>query len=296
MTFLVNMLNTQLFDTLYRHATECAYRLTDGKITKTFGNEEKAKFVLDALKENRNNKVLSITEKENGLCDVTDKDGKVIIPDIKTETACAFLDNPDLIWNEEAYPEEKRADIYKFLKQDKDDSRFAIEERRETEDYCIINKVSSEQLLKHLSLQQAQYVLALPEKFKIETGKVGALPIHVRFVLDEFANTGEIPGYQEKLATMRRFNISSTIILQSLAQLKAMYKDTYEAIIGNCDTMIFLGSTELSTTEYLSKRLGEKVVKQAAHSSNMSSSSGKTNRSMGENISVQKHRLWKLQK
>ena len=64
---------------------------------------------------------------------------------------------------------------------------------------------------------------------------------HVRFILDEFANIGKIPQFPQKLATMRKYEISCTIILQSISQLKGMYQDDFSGIIGNCDTTIFLG-------------------------------------------------------
>ena len=86
------------------------------------------------------------------------------------------------------------------------------------------------------------------------------LPIHVRFLLDEFANIGTIPEFEQKLATMRSYEISCTIILQNLAQLKTMYKDSWESITGNCDTFIFLGGQEQTTLEYVSKKLGKETI------------------------------------
>lgn len=87
------------------------------------------------------------------------------------------------------------------------------------------------------------------------------LPIPVRFMLDEFANVGEIPEFEQKVATMRNFDISVTIILQNMAQLKAMYKDSWESLTGNCDTFIFLGGQEQTTLEYVSKKLGKETIK-----------------------------------
>ena len=86
------------------------------------------------------------------------------------------------------------------------------------------------------------------------------LPIHVRFMLDEFANIGQIPDFAKKLATMRKYEISCSIILQNLAQIKAMYKDDWEGLIGNCDTFLFLGGQEQSTLEYISKELGSATI------------------------------------
>ena len=82
----------------------------------------------------------------------------------------------------------------------------------------------------------------------------------VRFLLDEFANIGEIPQFSKKLATMRQYEISCSIILQNLAQIKNMYKDDWQTILGNCDTFIFLGGQEYETAEYISKELGEATI------------------------------------
>ncbi len=85
-------------------------------------------------------------------------------------------------------------------------------------------------------------------------------PRHIRFLLDEFVNIGQIPDFTKKLATMRKYEISCSIIVQNLAQLKAMYKDDYETIIGNCDSFLFLGGSEYTTLEYISKELGDATI------------------------------------
>lgn len=86
----------------------------------------------------------------------------------------------------------------------------------------------------------------------------GALPVPVRVMADEFANIGEIPNFEKILATMRSRNISANIILQSIAQLKGMYKNTWEGIIDNCDSTVFLGGQK--TAEYISKKLGKETI------------------------------------
>lgn len=92
------------------------------------------------------------------------------------------------------------------------------------------------------------------EKYK------GSLPNHVRFMLDEFANIGQIPQFDKLIATIRSRNISATVILQTLSQLKAIYKDNTETIVGNCDTSIFLGGNEKSTIKSLSEELGKETI------------------------------------
>lgn len=84
------------------------------------------------------------------------------------------------------------------------------------------------------------------------------LPVHC--FLDEFANVGRIPNFQRLIATIRSRNISCSVIIQNYAQGKAMYKDDWETIVGNCDSMLFLGGTETSTLEWVSKRLGSQTI------------------------------------
>lgn len=85
-------------------------------------------------------------------------------------------------------------------------------------------------------------------------------PIHVRLILDEFANIGQIPDFDTKLATMRKYEISCSIILQALSQLKDIYKDKWNTLVGNCDTKLFLGSDDGETIEWMLKMLGKKTT------------------------------------
>lgn len=106
----------------------------------------------------------------------------------------------------------------------------------------------------------------------------GRLPVHVRCLLDEFANIGQIPRFEELLATMRSMEISANVILQNLTQLKKMYKDSWENVIGNCDSMLFLGGQEPTTLEHISKMLGKETIDTISHSrSRGKSSSSSTN-------------------
>ena len=88
----------------------------------------------------------------------------------------------------------------------------------------------------------------------------GALPVPTYFILDEFANIGQIPDFDKKISTSRSRKLSFSVILQNLDQLEAVYKEAYETIIGNCDTHLFLGSNSQKTVEYFSKALGEKTI------------------------------------
>ncbi len=88
----------------------------------------------------------------------------------------------------------------------------------------------------------------------------GRLPVHVRCILDEFANIGQIPKFDKLIATIRSREISASIILQSQSQLKTMYKDNADTIIGNCDTTLFLGGKEKSTLKEISETLGKETI------------------------------------
>ena len=88
----------------------------------------------------------------------------------------------------------------------------------------------------------------------------GRLPVHVRCLLDEFANIGQIPKFEKLIATIRSREISASIILQSQSQLKAIYKDNADTIVGNCDTTMFLGGKEKTTLKEMSELLGKETI------------------------------------
>ena len=92
----------------------------------------------------------------------------------------------------------------------------------------------------------------------------GPLPRHVRFVLDEFAAM-PLPGFTRELATMRSRSISASVIIQNMAQIKELYKDSWETIPGNCDTILYLGGNESSTHKYVSEMLGKATIDTKTH-------------------------------
>lgn len=100
------------------------------------------------------------------------------------------------------------------------------------------------------------------------------LPVHVRFLLDEFANIGTIPNFCQRLATMRKYEISCTIVLQALSQIKALYRDEWEVLMGNCDSTIFLGGSDYTTLEYMSKLLGKETIRTVNASRSYGKSAG----------------------
>lgn len=115
----------------------------------------------------------------------------------------------------------------------------------------------------------------------------GKLPVHVRCLLDEFANVGTIPDFDKLLATMRSMEISANIIIQNLAQLKKMYDKSWEILTGNCDSLLFLGGQEASTLEAISKSLGKEtidVVSQNRTRSHKSPSTSENNSILGREL------------
>ena len=96
--------------------------------------------------------------------------------------------------------------------------------------------------------------------FKADHEHGGELPTPVHFVMDEFANVALPDNFERLLATMRSRRISVSIIIQNMAQLKALFKDSWESLVGNCDTMLYLGGNEQSTHEYISKMLGKETI------------------------------------
>ena len=88
----------------------------------------------------------------------------------------------------------------------------------------------------------------------------GRLPVHVRCLLDEFANIGQIPNFERLIATIRSREISACIVLQAQSQLKAIYKDSADTIVGNCDTLLFLGGKEKMTLKEMEELLGKETI------------------------------------
>lgn len=124
---------------------------------------------------------------------------------------------------------------------------------------------------------------------KADNSKGGKLTYHVRCLLDEFANIGEIPQFEKLIATIRSREISASIILQAKSQLKAIYKDNADTIEGNCDTMLFLGGKEKSTLKEISESLGKETIDSFNTSTNrgQSESYGMNYQKLGKELKSQ---------
>ena len=112
----------------------------------------------------------------------------------------------------------------------------------------------------------------------------GALKVPTYFILDEFANIGKIPDFDKKISTSRSRKISFSVILQNIDQLEAVYEKSYETIMGNCDTHVFLGSNSYKTVEYFSKALGEKTIERDSISINRDRQYFKTGQSTSDQV------------
>ena len=117
----------------------------------------------------------------------------------------------------------------------------------------------------------------------------GRLPVHVRLILDEFANIGQIPNFDKLIATIRSREISASIILQSQSQLKTIYKDAADTIVGNCDSTLFLGGKEKSTLKDISELLGKETIDLYNQSENRGSqvSHGLSYQKLGKELMTQ---------
>lgn len=112
----------------------------------------------------------------------------------------------------------------------------------------------------------------------------GRLKERTYFILDEFANIGKIPDFDKKISTSRSRGISFSVILQNIDQLEAVYEKSYETIMGNCDTHVFLGSNSFKTVEYFSKQLGEKTIGRDSISINKDKQNHRTGKSVSDQV------------
>ena len=120
----------------------------------------------------------------------------------------------------------------------------------------VAHRSSEEEAKKALELIKNGYIM--PNKKQSNHGQ--RLPIHLQMLLDEFANTGKIPEFSERVATIRKYSISTVVILQSLQQMQNLYEKDWNTIIGNSDTLVYLGGgADQVTTEFISKLLGKET-------------------------------------
>lgn len=233
--FLAAFLYTQLFDILYR------------KGESSFGSS--------SIKL-KNNELVQWFSKE----EVANGEDKAFLETIKNTVIEKVEVNGKQTGKIKINKGKKKGKKTVYRKVEIDDSYYEIK----TADGKLLSRRPTKKLAE-------QYQKALLTA-KIVPGDGQALPNHVRFLLDEFPNIGEIPEFKEKLATIRKYEISVCVICQTITQLKGMYEKDYEVIDGNCPETIFLGGDENSNNEYISKKLGKTTVVGANISTNERSS------------------------
>lgn len=136
---------------------------------------------------------------------------------------------------------------------------LVIKENPEKKYFEIRTKAKGELVAWRGTKTEAEKLASKLPSMKIEKA-ARRCPYHVRFILDEFANIGQIPDFSEKLATIRKYEISCSIIIQALSQLKKIYEDDWNSITANCDTKLFLGCDDTETIEWLLKMMGKKTT------------------------------------
>lgn len=295
--FLAAMMYSQLFQTLYFNATNrCQgnYLIKDanGEIVKVFEIPHEAEDIEEWVDEDEdaeeididlNDTAASISKKEKRARLKAEKEKKkeekkkLIAEQKKVEHLEQFNNMNDFTDFHKQMCEAVRPDDDELQIDDSPGENDNDEIKKQAEDYCeglknlkLVKKGAKyiircdfgngmEEVAVYKNEEYAKKRAAAMKKSTVS--RCGLfLPYHVRFMLDEFANIGQIPNFTLLLATMRKFEISATIILQNLAQIKNMYKDDWGSIVGNCDSILLLGSSEYDTQEYFSKKLGSSTV------------------------------------
>ena len=241
--FLVSLLYSQLFSTLYKYAeTNCEFGWAAelDKYTNLRVFQAKNKADTENAQKAANQFVNDV--KRNVFVGYINDEGKFIKNKIHPEKKLfyvytgadlkRFTEQVNKV-KKQGYKDTKLAVYVQYHKPEPVGWRGTIDDTKE-----FLKK------LKNITLKQCER----------------RCPNHVRLILDEFANIGQIPDFDQKLATMRKYEISCSIILQALSQLKDIYKDKWNTIVANCDTKLFLGSDDSETIEWLLKMLGKKTT------------------------------------
>ena len=156
--------------------------------------------------------------------------------------------------------ESKAAKAYcKKLANEIKTDKFVVKRDKEKKIYRVYTKKSNTLVGWRGTKEMTQAFISQLKNVRVEPCEEKC-PIHVRLILDEFANIGQIPDFDQKLATIRKYDISCSIILQALSQLKDIYKDKWNTIVSNCDTKLFLGCDDTETIEWMLKMLGKKTT------------------------------------
>lgn len=296
--FIAAMMYTQLFQALYFHAgNDClgSYKIYDnnGEIVKTFfcpkveekeEEESTEEYEIDFRTQAEKKIPSNDTDDTNNKKDKKSKSSAKINKTDQNNQTNMINDQNDKFAEEDKKEDELILDENKELQNQVDEFIKACKKVKLSKignKYFIKIPYNNEDVIvgtygsKSAAIKRCE---AIEKKCTYIRSKAPSLPLHTRFMLDEFANIGQIPDFTKKLATMRKHEISCTIILQNMAQIKNMYKDDWGSVMGNCDSLLFLGCPEYDTLEYISKLLGKEEIKKKS----VSTSHG----SKGDNTSI----------
>lgn len=248
--YLASLMYSQLFETLYYHAEmECP----NSYIVKTKSGEP-IKFFKGLTKEQKDINLEVAQSKECTMADEIERIKNSDDAQQAKEKGQKYID--EVLKNIKYEVTKEDPNRYKILTQDGELITYFN---------CNIQKKSKRE--KYIKEKLDNYRLATVQRVGLH------LPIDIRFLLDEFANIGQIPDFVQKLSTMRKYLMSCTIILQSLSQIKTMYKDNWENIVSNCH-FIYLGGNEETTLKYINEMLGKATVIKRGRSSSHGKGSG----------------------
>ena len=155
---------------------------------------------------------------------------------------------------------------YEGLKVSRKNNSYSFEFKKNVVKLYLTGEMSYQELSNQFKINNPAIIARWVINFRnqgldgLRPKKRGRLPVHVRCLLDEFANIGLIPKFEKLIATIRSREISASIILQAQSQLKAIYKDHADTIVGNCDSTLFLGGKEKTTVKELSETLGKETI------------------------------------
>ena len=155
---------------------------------------------------------------------------------------------------------------YEGLKISRKNNSYSFEFKKNVVKLYLTGEMSYQELSNQFKINNPAIIARWVINFRnqgldgLRPKKRGRLPVHVRCLLDEFANIGLIPKFEKLIATIRSREISASIILQAQSQLKAIYKDHADTIVGNCDSTLFLGGKEKTTVKELSETLGKETI------------------------------------
>lgn len=245
--FLVSFLYTQLFDILYTTGE----KKCEGSMDLVIGEDLVRHFPRDRMEDDLENVKAEIASIRNAQ--ILKVPGPIYKGSVKhgKKTSSVTVDDSYYCIVDDKYDLSKYQEVLDDYKNARPDE-FPSEDEFDFGNHLISRRPTKALAEKYVKLLQTA---------KERKGKGTRIPVHTRFLMDEFPNICGVPEFCQKLSTMRSYEISTIVICQTLSQLKAKYEKEYEVIDANCPEVIFLGGTENTNNEYISKKMGTMTVK-----------------------------------